>query len=168
MGRLTGYGARTSRGGAVSIVNGREVAEAMNTITAELRKPANAELRSASKDIAARHLIPALEVSAAASDMKMAAAWTPTAKSDRMVTVNIGGRRPRLSGLKKGESRRVIGGLAWGSEYGPYPGADVNTYGHPRKSAGYWVTRAVERVLPKAKSEYEKALERIFRKYGGR
>lgn len=149
-----------------------------------LRRKANSEMRKAAKTIAEDILIPQIKLAARSSprsDFARAMAETARAKSDRQVTVRVGAVNPPLSGFKRGigakKSKGTYGGgrdrssnnyrttLAWGSEFGPYPGAPVNHYGKPRNNAGYYVLPAVTNSIPKAKKEYIKAARDILRRY---
>lgn len=157
------------------------------------RKETNTELRDASMDIAAKVVIPQLKRSARSSPMKIARAFADTAqvKRDRIVMVQIGGRLPALSGFKRGVGKKKAiarqqagtGGMtasgrdatsagyaasmAWGSEYGPWPWTDHNTYGQPRREPeGYWITKGITSALPAAAAQYTAACQRIMNKFG--
>jgi hypothetical protein len=60
-------------------------------------------------------------------------------------------------------SRNYRTSMAWGSEYGPFPEADVNNYGVPRRApAGYWVTPGITNAIPSVTSEYEEYLNQLI------
>jgi hypothetical protein len=142
----------------------------LNTIAKEDLNEARKEIRTASKAIAEKHLIPALKRSAGSSGVPIASrmADTSRARSDRIVFVAIGAVNPKLSGFKRGQSKYRTG-MAWGSERGPVPDARVNNYAVPfRGDRGYWVRSATEATGPKAAEEYTAMLHRVMRKYGGR
>ena len=186
----TALGGRPGSGnGGVTVTfqNLQLIRDIMGEVETSLRKEANAELRAASKKIARDVLIPQLKRSARSSPMKMARAFADTAqpRSDRVVMVQVGGRNPQLSGFKRGfgskkataagkktasgrlaTSSNYAASMAWGSEYGPYPGADVNTYGQPRRDpGGYWITQGITSSIPAAVKEYEEALNSIIDRY---
>lgn len=149
-----------------------------------LRRMANSEMRKAAKAIANEVLIPQIHRAARSSphpDFARAMANTARAKSDRYVTVAVGAVNPALSGFKRGvgakKAKGTYGGgrdrasnnyrttLAWGSEFGPYPGAEINHYGKPRNEAGYYVLPAVANSLPKARDRWISAIRDILRRY---
>jgi hypothetical protein len=152
-----------------------------------LRNPANKYLRDASQEIAQQVVIPQLKRAARSSPMKMARAFADTAvaRRDRIVLVQIGGKAPALEGFKRGvgigkvgerktmggrsaTSKNAAAGLAWGSEYGPWPDAKVNNYGQPRRDpGGYWVTQGVTNAVPEATRRYSQAIEHLIARYGG-
>jgi hypothetical protein len=144
------------------------VKHVLNTIAKEDLNEARKEIRTASKQIAERHLIPALKASAGSSQVPIASrmADTARARSDRIVFVKVGAVNPKLSGFKRGQSRYRTG-MAWGSERGPVSGAKENTYAVPHNERGYWVRPAVDKTAGKAADEYKAMLHRIMRKYGG-
>jgi hypothetical protein len=146
------------------------VTAVLNAIAKEDLNEAKKEVRTASKQIAERVLIPALKRHAEASGVPIASrmADTARARSDRIVFVKIGAVNPKLSGFRRGQARYRTG-LAWGSERGPVPGAEENTYGVPHSSNGYWVKPTVEdrRTVQAASDDYADMLHRIMRKYGG-
>lgn len=188
---------RDRAGLGVTFQNANLVQTIMAEIEDGLGKEANRFLRDASQDIARDVLIPQLKRAARSSPMRMARAFADTAvpRRDRIVMVQIGGRTPALAGIKRGvgigkvgdrktaggraaTTRNVVAGMAWGSEYGPFPnsrarrkdgtaGADKNTYGQPRRDPqGYWVTQAVTNALPEAHRRYSLAIERMIAAYG--
>ena len=146
------------------------VKHVLNTIAKEDLNEARKEIRTASKQIAERHLIPELKASAGSSPVPIASrmADTARARSDRVVFVKVGAVNPRLSGFRRGQAKYRTG-MAWGSERGPVPGARVDNYGVPYVGdRGYWVRPAVEKTGSKAADEYAAMLHRVMRKYGGR
>jgi hypothetical protein len=180
---LAGQSRRT--GVSVTFQNAERVQHIMGEIEAGLKSEANRFIRDASQDIARDVLIPQLKRTARSSPMKMARAFAETAKPrrDRIVMVQIGGSTPALRGIKRGiggkkvgtrktrggrsaTTQTIVAGLAWGSEYGPYPGAERNTYGQPRRDPeGYWVTQAVANALPEAQKRYSVAFEKMITTY---
>jgi hypothetical protein len=145
------------------------VKHVLNTIAKEDLNEARKEIRTASKAIAERHLIPRMKTQASSSGVPIASrmADTARARSDRIVFVKVGAVNPKLSGFKRGQSNYRTG-MAWGSERGPVPGARENTYSVPHNARGYWVRPAVEATGKSAADEYAAMLHRIMRKYGGR
>jgi hypothetical protein len=171
---------RGSGGVSVSFQNAQLVRDILSEVEDTLKRETNSELRQAAKDIARKVVIPQLQRSARSSPMKIAPAMAATArpKADRVVTVQIGGVNPALSGFKRGvgvnaaasrhtgrakSSRNYRTTLAWGSEFGPFPGADVNHYAQPRRAGGYWVHQGITNSIPDATKRYEKLLEEIIR-----
>jgi hypothetical protein len=146
------------------------VTAVLATIRKEHLNEARKDIRTASKQIAERVLIPALKRHADSSGVPIASrmADTSRARSDRIVFVKVGAVNPKLSGFKRGQSKYRTG-MAWGSERGPVPGADVNTYAVAHKASGYWVRPTVEdgTTVANAADEYAAMLHRIMRKYGG-
>jgi hypothetical protein len=160
---------------------------------------ANRELRMAAKSIGQDLLIPMMKRTARSSPTPQARAMAETAraKADRVVTVQVGGVNPPLSGFKRGRGHKRAKGraassgrdassrtfrttLAWGSEFGPKggrhmggrpgwraPSGPVNHYKAPRNEGGYWIIPAVKNVLVPAKRRYEEALDDIIAKYTG-
>jgi hypothetical protein len=184
---LNGRPSSGNGGVTVTFQNLQLIRDIMAEIEDGLRKEANAELRAASKKIAKDIVIPQLKRAARSSPMKIAKAFADTAvaRSDRVVMVQVGGRQPAISGFTRGVSKKKAeaGGkktrsgrlatsqnyaasMAWGSNYGPYPGADVNNYGQPRRDpGGYWINQGIDSSIPAAVKEYEKALNKIIDKY---
>lgn len=168
-------------GGYVTWQNARLVSDILNEIEDGLKYETNRELRQKSKDIAARILIPQLKRAARSSRAPLARAFAETAraKADRVIVVQIGGVNPPLEGFRRGRgverattrtrsgrdatSRNYRTSMAWGSEYGPFPGADVNNYGVPRQDpAGYWVSPGITNAIPAVTAEYEQFLENLI------
>lgn len=150
-----------------------------------LKYETNREIRQKSKDIATRIVIPQLKRAARSSPAPLARAFAETAraKADRVIVVQIGGVNPPLEGFRRGRgvkratsrtrsgrdatSRNYRTSMAWGSEYGPFPDADVNNYGVPRKEpAGYWVTPGITNAIPAVVKEYESYLADLLRTRG--
>jgi hypothetical protein len=146
-----------------------------------LKYETNRELRQKTKDIATRIVIPQLKRAARSSRAPLARAFAETAraKADRVIVVQIGGVNPPLENFRRGRgverattktrsgrdatSRNYRTSMAWGSEYGPFPGADVNNYGVPRLTgAGYWVTPGITNAIPGALKEYNAYLEQLL------
>jgi hypothetical protein len=111
-------------------------------------KLANAQLKSAAKDLASRFgtEVVAPLVSGYGGGIGPAMAETIRPKADRMPIVRVGAVNPKLSGWNtrpKNPRRRNVtpglwkGSLAWGAEFGPYPGATHNPYGRRRASGGH-------------------------------
>jgi len=179
----TGHGAGVN----VTFQNLQLIRDIMSEVEDGLRKEANKELRDASQKIAKDILIPQLKRAARSSPMKIAKAFADTAqpRKDRVVMVQVGGRNPAISGFKRGfgegkatkagkktksgrlaTSSNYAASMAWGSNYGPYPGAAVNNYGLPRRDPqGYWINQGIDSSIPAAVKEYEKALNLIIDKY---
>lgn len=175
--------AGSNRGGAgvfVTFQNAELVSDILNEIEDGLKSQTNREMRQAAKEIARDVVIPQLKRSARSSPMKIARAFAETArpKADRIVTVQIGGVNPPLEGFRRGRgvkraksltttgrdatSRNYRTSMAWGSEYGPFPGARVNNYGQPRREpGGYWVTQGIASSIPEATRRYEAHLSEL-------
>ena len=177
-------GPRGTSGLRVSVDNLATLRAAMSEIERGMKTPANKFMREASYDIAEKILAPELRKSAAASPMIMSRRFAETInpRRDRLVTVQIGGRYAQLSGLKRGVgNKKAEGGssygsrlrttrnynttLAWGSEFGPYPGASINRYGVPRNNRGYWVLPAIRNVLDETKKRWNDAIQEMARRY---
>jgi hypothetical protein len=188
-GVLSGAGGGRSSGGfSATWQNIDLVNRILSEIEAELKPTANKEMRKGSKRIAQDVLIPALTMSAYSSGVPIAPAMAGTmrAKSDRVVTVVVGGVNPKLSGFKAGvgakRAKKGAGGLkggraatsrnyrttlAWGSELGPYPGASHNHYAISRSERGHWVQPGVRApgTLTAVKDAYADLLNLIIAKY---
>lgn len=199
---------RSTGGMSLTWINGREVQKRMEQIADGLawddsgnlisrKTAANRELRTAAKSIATDILIPQMKRTARTAPDKIARAMAETAraKSDRIVVVQVGGVNPPLRGFKRGVGHKRARGrtmstgrdstsrnwrttLAWGSEFGPWPGgravkADksrggfVNHYRVARTSRGYWVIPAITDVMGKAQARYGEAVDDIINKYTG-
>jgi hypothetical protein len=203
-----GTSGRSSGGMSLTWINGREIQKRMEQISDGLawddtgklisrKTAANREMRTAAKDIAANILIPQMKRTARTAPDKIARAMAETARpmSDRIVAVRVGGVNPPLRGFKRGVGRRRSKGvmstgrdstsrnwrttLAWGSEFGPWPGgramtksgargALVNHYRVPRNyPRGYWVLPAVDDVKVKAAARFGEAIDDVINKYTG-
>ena len=159
-----------------------------------IRSMAQSFMRQEVKTVTERTLVPTLKMSASRSRMKIAKHMSIRAKADRFVFVQIGGTNPTglkgfrsyigskrskgkiTAGRRGATSRTYRTTLAWGSEFGPWPdsralrrdgtrGAPKNVYGVPRNMSGYWVQPAVKIAMPKIRTEYAAALERVLVKY---
>jgi hypothetical protein len=167
-------------GAYVTWQNAQLVSDILNEIEDGLKYETNRELRQKSKDIATRILIPQLKRAARSSPAPLARAFAETAraKADRVIVVQIGGVNPPLQGFRRGRgvvrattrtrsgrdatSRNYRTSMAWGSEYGPFPGADVNNYAVPRRDpVGYWVSPGITNSIPAVTAEYEAFLEQL-------
>ena len=180
-------GGMSGRGGGginVTFQNAERVKEILSDIEDGMRKDANKELRDAAGEIA-RTLIPSIKAFAAMSPMPIAKAMADTArvKRDRLVSVQIGGVNPKLSGFKRGvgivratpRTQSMLKGgrpgtsanyrttLAWASELGPYPGSAWNRFRVGRRESGYYVQPAIKANLRRAIKEYESALDKLIR-----
>jgi hypothetical protein len=147
--------------------NADTVKRLMDDIQADLKKESNRELRAAAKKIATETVIPEIRKTASASGVPIAPAMAATAraKSDRMVRVQIGGVKPKLSGFrsKARAKKNYAPTLAWGSEKGPYPGSTVNHYA-VGPSESWWVRAGIKAALPGAVKGYKEALNTILAK----
>lgn len=180
-------GGMPGRGGSginVTFQNAERVKEILSDIEDGMRKDANKELRDAAGGIA-RSLIPSIKAFAAMSPMPIAKAMAETTrvKRDRLVSVQIGGVNPKLSGFKRGvgimratpRTQSMLKGgrpgtsanyrttLAWASELGPYPGSAWNRFRVGRRESGYYVQPAIKANLRRAIKEYESALDKLIR-----
>lgn len=172
---------RGSGGMYVTWQNGERVGAIMAEIEDGLKYQANKDLRQAAKAIARDVVIPQLKRAARSSPVPIARAMAETArpKADRIVTVQIGGVNPPLSGFKRGVGSKRAGKpkggrlygptsrdyrttLAWGSEFGPFPGAKVNHYKVSRREGGYWVHQGTQNAIPEAVRIYSDFLEELF------
>ena len=166
---LGGAGKRKGGMGVNVDVYGVDTVQAeLNRIHKSLRPNATSELRQGTKEIGREVLLPELEEYTRWSPTaKLAhAIWeTGTVRSDRIVHVDFGRKKPAISGIKQGRAKkgqgyankRSWGTLAWGSELGPKGGGKtdraglrggarkgVNYYGAPRNESGYWVQPALK------------------------
>lgn len=179
-----GMPGRGSGGFNVTFQNAQEVKRILSNIEDGMRKDANRELRDAAGEIA-KSLIPSIKAFAAMSPMPIAPKMADTArvKRDRLVSVQVGGVNPKLSGFKSyvgiqrsstrtmsrlaggrpGTSRNYRTTLAWASEMGPYPGSKWNRFRVPRRDSGYYVQPAIKANLERAKREYSAALDKLIR-----
>jgi hypothetical protein len=139
------------------------VTHVLDTIASKHLKDARGEIRTESKKIADRILIPALKRNADAADVPIASRMSDTsrARSDRIVFVKIGAVNPKLSGFRRGQAKYRTG-MAWGSERGG------PTYAVGR-NRGYWVRPTVEdrSTVQDAADQYTAMLHRVFIRYGG-
>jgi hypothetical protein len=187
-------GSRNGGGTTVNFQNAALVNQILQEVEDTLRKTANGEMRAGAKDIASTIVIPQLKRSARSSPIKIARAMAETArpKSDRVVMVQIGGVNPPLEGFKRGvgskrskgststgrdrSSRTYRTTLAWGSEFGPWPGgravkkdgsrgAPVNHYRVPRNSGGYWVIPGITSAIPAATRSYAQLIESVITRF---
>ena len=181
---------RRSGGVDVSIYGVDLVRRELSAIEKDLRPFANSELRHATKDLAKRTLVPGLKQATVKAGNQYLAnvIWaTHIVRSDRIVNVQLGRKKPKLSGLagkgKKGSgvaNRRTWTQIAWGSEMGPKGGAKMqrpgrggarpgaNYYAQPRKATGHWVQPAVSpfsRLHREIREEYEQFLVDLMRKW---
>lgn len=179
---------RSSGGVSVTWENAALVSAILNEIEDGLKTTANKEMRKGTVKIAKETLIPALKMSAWGSGVPIAPAMAATmrAKSDRVVTVRVGGVNPKLSGFKTGVgdarankgSKANLGGrlatsrnyrttLAWGSELGPGSTAHGNHYAVGRNTKGYWVQPGVDApgTLSSVKTAYTALLNSIIDRY---
>lgn len=176
---IKGFSAQPRRSGGayVTFQNAEAVQRILGDIEDGLKVQTNRDLRAESKKIAAEVVIPQLKRAARSSQAPLARPFAETArpKSDRIITVQVGGVNPPLSGFKS--RKRATGktssgrdntaknyrtSMAWGSEYGPFPSANVNNYGVPRSASGYWVTPGVTNAIPETKRRYETFLEHLI------
>lgn len=174
-------------GRSVSISNLSTVIIALEGIRKDELDTATGALRRYTRALANNTLIPALKEGAAASGVPIAPAMADTARSrtDRIVTVRIGAVNPKLSGFRRGVGEKKAaslalrkGGhskssqsyrttLAWGSDKGPYPGADVNHYAVGRSNRGHWVLPTLGGpVFGEIRDKYREFLNALLRKYG--
>ena len=180
-------GPRGTSGLRVSVDNLATLRAAMSEIERGMKTPANKFMREASYDIAEKILAPELRKTAAASPLIISRRFADTINPvrDRLVTVQIGGKYAKLSGLKRnvGDVKAAGGGrygrngtrlrttrnynttLAWASEFGPYAGAPINYYGVPRNERGYWVQPAIRNVLDETKKRWNDAIQQMARRY---
>ena len=187
------------KGGMTVDIHGlRDVQAVLANIRTQDLNVAKRDLRQGTKKIAQDTLIPALTMAANSSGVPIAPAMAKTmrARTDRIVTVQVGGVNPKLSGFKRGVGAkkakvRTIEGraatsssqsyrttLAWGSERGPWPGGraarrdgtrgePVNHYAVPR-SRSHWVVSGAQApgTFNAVKAAYRDLLRRILREYG--
>lgn len=176
---------RDSGGFNVTFQNVGLVRDILNETENSLKRTANGEMRAGAKQIAQERLIPALRMSAYSSGVPIAPrlADTMRVKSDRVISVQVGGKNPKLSGFKRyvgakratgsrrsgrdASSRSDRTTLAWGSEFGPHPKSTANRYAVPRNNRGYWVQPGVNApgTLDSVKQAYAQLLDSIIRKY---
>ena len=133
-----------------------EVFKSLNGLSADLRKPANGELRQAARQIA-NDALPLLGGSGAPQDAALKASLG--AKSDRLVTIAVV-RKPKLSGLRKTPAATAKGIVLWPVELG----SGAPQFHHP--SAGAFVERRKPAVARMAIPRYQAAVTAILRKYG--
>lgn len=153
---------------------------AENIAGQDLRE-ATGELRKAAKQIAVDIVIPALAQTAAASGVPIAPAIAATAmpRADRVVTVSMGRKNPKLRNYKRGTSQRARTSLAFGAEWGDgeqsrqsNPAHKVtprNRYGVPRNTGRGYIagaTAASREVHEKVRAAYLEALRSIMSRYG--
>jgi hypothetical protein len=129
--------------------------KAVQSLQADLRKQANAELRAAARECASQ-LAAELRVAAASSPTPQAqlVARTIKVKSDRIPVVSIGGTR------KVGRYGAPAGALVWGSERGGrnFVAAD---------GGSYWIGPTVERFASsRALQSYRRGVYEILHKWG--
>ena len=125
---------------------------AFRLLDTELRKNANGQLRSASKQIAAR--IPQM-LGGSGSPQEAAVLAAAGPKSDRYVVVAVPNRKPRLSGMRRtpaASARRIGWAIEGGSRYPQFHGP----------AAGSMVARHVDAIGRIAAPEYERALVGIM------
>ena len=190
----TGWGGQGRRQGGASVtIHGVDlVQDYLSRVHESIRPHATSELRQRTKKIANETLIPELEEWTY---------WTPNAKlahaiwathkvrSDRIVNVQFGGKKPNIEGFR----RRAKNGsgtasksnwttVTWGSEMGPKGGGKkprtgqrggarpgVNYYRQPRKESGYWAQPAVKPGGPlwnQVRDEYTDLLLDILDRWG--
>lgn len=173
-----------SRQGGMSfnVTGVREVQRFLSeNIAKEDLREATGALRRASKDIAKDIVIPALAETAAASGVPIGPAIAATAmpRADRVVTVSMGRKNPRLSGYKRGTDQRARTSLAFGAEWGdgtrsrqPNPAHKVtprNRYKVPRNTGEGYIAGATARrpdVHERVRKAYIAALRTIMSGYG--
>jgi hypothetical protein len=152
--------ARTTGGASVEVDGLMETLKAFQGLERELRKEANSELRQAARTCAAV-LAGHLARAASSSPTRVArrVARSIRVKSDRVPVVSIGGP------LKVGATGAQAGALVWGSEHGP--AGDVNRFGVPASSAGYWIGPTVAAFQrDEAVTIFKRAVYSIQRRYG--
>lgn len=179
------YSQGRSSGAYVTWQNAGLIHAILDQIEDGLKYETNREIRQKSKEIATRIVIPQLKRAARSSPAPLARAFAETARAraDRIIVVQVGGVNPPLEGFRRGRgverattrtrsgrdatSRNYRTSMAWGSEYGPFPGADVNNYGVERREpAGYWVTPGITNAIPAVVKEYEDYLRELLRTRG--
>ena len=145
-------------GASVEALGLPEVIKSIGQLEAVMRKEANTELRAGAKLIAAKVVRGGLiGGSGVPTDPAISAAARP--KSDRYISVQVPGVKPKLSGLRKTPAARARS-LAIAVEYGS---TSPGLKGPPR---GALVGRNINRISDTAVREYQQLLARILRKYG--
>lgn len=152
--------ARTTGGLAVEMDGMTETLKAFRGLEADLRKEANAELRAAAHECAAK-LALNLVAAASSSGVPVAprVARSIRVKSDRLPVVTIGGATKVGTG-KRGNA----GALVWGSEQGPK--GDPNRFAVAPNLAGYWIAPTVAKFAEgPALDAYRRAVADCMRKW---
>lgn len=132
-----------------------ETLEALRGLDRDLRKEANAEIRSAAKE-AANELAADLRTAAAGAATPVArrVAASVKVKSDRFPTVTIGGSK--RVGVRGAPAARLV----WGSEQGGRNFAAA-------EGGSYWIAPTVDRFrASSAIPIFRRALFEIIRRYG--
>jgi hypothetical protein len=133
-----------------------ECLRAFSGLSAELRRPANGELRQASRQIAG-DMIPLLGGSSAPQEAALIASLGP--RSDRLVTVAVV-RKPKLSGMKRTPAAKAKGAVLWPVEIG----SDAPQFHSP--PTGAIAARHRDRLARFAIPRYTEALATIMRRWG--
>lgn len=136
-----------------------ETLKAFQGLERDLRKEANAELRTAARECATA-LILELKSAAAGSGVPVASRVAGSARvvSDRLPTVSIGGSR------RVGARGAPAAVLVWGSEHGPR--GEPNHFGVAPSGRGYWIAPTVERFGQSTALEmFKRAVVETMRRY---
>lgn len=133
-------------------------------------KEPSAEMRAESKGIASwlvGKLMMAAESSSAPPQARLVAA-SGRAKSDRVVTVEIGGTKKVGRAYRDRKTKRSVraaaGALLWGSEHGSR--TKPARFVRPYRDRGYWIEPTIETHAREAVERWNTALRRVLTRAG--
>jgi ABC-type nitrate/sulfonate/bicarbonate transport system substrate-binding protein len=134
----------------------------------KLGKDANKALREANKEIS-RDLAGKIAAAARASDAQSAAvAKSVKAKSDRVPSVEAGGRRLATKQRRRssGQRKTQAGDLLFGSNFGATFLPQFRRHNGGAGSDDYWFYSTVEENEPRIVKEWEDARDRLLSEWG--